>query len=112
MADSKTTSTTPDRMRAASKRGESKTDAAKVRAHAPYVWDGKSKDERPLTAEEMQTGVEAYRKQRGRPVGSEKESTTIRFDRDILDAFRAAGPGWQTRINAALRDWLEKHPQA
>ncbi|MEW6590248.1 MAG: BrnA antitoxin family protein [Pseudomonadota bacterium] len=31
---------------------------------------------------------------------------------DILDAFRSAGPKWQTRINAALRDWLEKHPQA
>jgi uncharacterized protein (DUF4415 family) len=111
MAGSKMTSTTADKLRAASKRGESKTDAAKVRAHAPYVWDGKSEDERPLTAEEMQSGIEAYRKQRGRPAGSEKESTTIRFDRDILDAFRSAGPGWQTRINAALRDWLEKHPQ-
>lgn len=111
MAGSKMTSTTADTMRAASKRGESKTDATKVRAHAPYVWDGKSEDERPLTAEEMQSGIEDYRKQRGRPAGSEKESTTIRFDRDILDAFRSAGPGWQTRINAALRDWLEKHAQ-
>lgn len=112
MAGSKTTTTTPDQMRAAIKRGASKTDAAKVRAQAPYVWDGQSEGERPLTAEEMQAGIDAYRKQRGRPAGSEKESTTIRFDRDILDAFRAAGPGWQTRINAALRDWLKKHPQA
>jgi hypothetical protein len=25
-------------------------------------------------------------------------------DADVLDAFKATGPGWQTRINAALRD--------
>jgi hypothetical protein len=73
MAGSKTTSTTPDQMRAATKRGASKTDAAKVRAQTPYVWDGQSEEERPLTAGEMQTGIEAYRKQHGRPAGSEKE---------------------------------------
>jgi uncharacterized protein (DUF4415 family) len=106
------TSTTTDKMRAARTRGESKTDVAKVRARTPYVWDGKNEDERPLTREEMQTGIEAYRRQRGRPAGSDKESTTIRFDRDILAAFRAAGPGWQTRMNAALRDWLKTHSAA
>jgi len=25
----------------------------------------------------------------------------------VLAAFRAGGPGWQTRMNAALRDWLK-----
>lgn len=109
MTGSRMTSTTIDKMRAASKRGESKTDVSKVQARTPYVWDGKNEDDRPLTREEMQTGTEAYRKQRGRPAGSDKESTTIRFDRDILAAFRAAGPGWQTRMNAALRDWLKTH---
>ena len=93
-------------------RGESKTDLAKVRAATPYVWDGKSEDDRPLTREEMQAGIETYRRQRGRPVGSDKESTTIRFDRDVLAAFRADGPGWQTRMNAALRDWLKNHSPA
>lgn len=49
---------------------------------------------------------------RGRPPGSgTKESTTIRFDKDILDAFKAGGPGWQSRINAALREWLVTHPR-
>ena len=33
----------------------------------------------------------------------------IRFDRDVLSVFRAAGPGWQTRMNEALRDWLRTH---
>lgn len=112
MAGSNMTSTATNKMRAAIKRGESKTDMAKVRATTPYVWDGQNEDERPLTSEEMQAGIEAYQKQRGRPKGSDKESTTIRFDRDILAAFRAGGPGWQTRMNAALREWLKTHTPA
>lgn len=109
MTGSKMISKTIDEMRAICNSGESKTDMAKVRATAPYVWDGENEDERPLTREEMLAGIKAYRRRRGRPVGSDKESTTIRFDRDILAAFRAAGPGWQTRMNAALRDWLKTH---
>jgi uncharacterized protein (DUF4415 family) len=40
---------------------------------------------------------------RGRPAGSDKEQVTLRIDRDTLERFRASGPGWQTRINDALR---------
>jgi uncharacterized protein (DUF4415 family) len=29
---------------------------------------------------------------------------TLRLDRDIVEAFKARGPGWQTRMNAALRE--------
>jgi uncharacterized protein (DUF4415 family) len=32
-----------------------------------------------------------------------KEQVTLRIDRDVLDYFQADGPGWQERINAALR---------
>lgn len=75
-----------------------------------FEWDGKDEDDRPLTREEMQAGIEAQRKRVGRPLGtSNKEQVAIRFDQDILAAFRAAGPGWQTRMNAALRDWLKNH---
>ena len=38
-----------------------------------------------------------------------KERTTIRLSRDVLDRFRAQGPGWQTRVDAALREWLDTH---
>jgi uncharacterized protein (DUF4415 family) len=49
-------------------------------------------------------------KKPGRPLGSGiKESKTVRFDRDVLDAFRATGKGWQTRMNQALREWLLEH---
>ncbi|NBB50839.1 hypothetical protein GVN24_21395 [Rhizobium sp. CRIBSB] len=43
----------------------------------------------------------------GRPKSPKtKVSTTIRLDQDVIEAFRAEGPGWQSRINAVLRDWL------
>jgi uncharacterized protein (DUF4415 family) len=32
-----------------------------------------------------------------------KEMVTLRIDRDTLDHFQEAGPGWQERINEALR---------
>jgi len=32
-----------------------------------------------------------------------REAVSLRIDRDVLDAFQADGPGWQERINAALR---------
>jgi uncharacterized protein (DUF4415 family) len=47
---------------------------------------------------------------RGRPkIDAPKVTTTIRFDADILARFRAGGAGWQSRINAALRQWLNEH---
>lgn len=39
----------------------------------------------------------------GRPRGSNKEQVALRLDKDVLAKFRATGPGWQTRINEALR---------
>ena len=42
--------------------------------------------------------------QRGRPISATpKVQTTLRLDPDVLDHFKADGPGWQGRINAALR---------
>ncbi len=38
-----------------------------------------------------------------------KVSTTVRFDAEVLAAFKASGKGWQTRINAALKEWLQEH---
>ncbi|MEM5583253.1 BrnA antitoxin family protein [Roseibium sp. AS2] len=35
------------------------------------------------------------------PVG--KETVSVRLDRDVLEHFQDDGPGWQDRINAALR---------
>jgi uncharacterized protein (DUF4415 family) len=41
---------------------------------------------------------------RGRPKSqSPKEHVNLRLDPDVLAHFRAGGPGWQSRINATLR---------
>jgi uncharacterized protein (DUF4415 family) len=32
-----------------------------------------------------------------------KELVSLRIDRDVLDHFQDGGPGWQERINEALR---------
>ncbi len=46
----------------------------------------------------------------GRPrLADPKVSVTIRYDREVIDAFKAGGDGWQTRMNHALRDWLKMH---
>jgi uncharacterized protein (DUF4415 family) len=46
-------------------------------------------------------------KARGRPVGSVAERTKValsmRVDPDVLEAMRASGAGWQTRVNDLLR---------
>lgn len=36
-------------------------------------------------------------------VPNAREQVTLRLDREVLERFQADGPGWQERINAALR---------
>ena len=49
---------------------------------------------------------------RGRPVGSVAATTKapvkLRLDQDVLAAFRASGRGWQTKVNALLRQAIEQ----
>jgi uncharacterized protein (DUF4415 family) len=53
---------------------------------------------------------QVIRRGRGRPEGSgNKRPTTVRLDNAVLDAFQATGPRWQSRLNAALVDWLKSH---
>ena len=50
---------------------------------------------------------------RGRPpLAKPKVSTTIRLSQDVIDHFKAAGRGWQTRIDDALRDWIRSRDTA
>ena len=38
-----------------------------------------------------------------------KERITIRLSREVVEQFRESGEGWQTRVDAALREWLKSH---
>jgi len=62
-----------------------------------------------LSTPEWAAIIHATPVRRGRPlIDAPKTSTTIRLDADIIERFRSDGPGWQSRINAALREWLDR----
>lgn len=62
-------------------------------------------DEVPdLSTPEWEAKIEAVPVARGRPrIPNPKQSVTIRLDADIVERFRATGPGWQSRINDTLK---------
>ena len=64
---------------------------------------------RPLS--EFPEIVEAmlrYRGQRGKQKAPTKELISLRVDRDVVEAYRATGRGWQTRANEALRAHVKR----
>lgn len=66
-------------------------------------------DSPELTGEQL-AGMQPRRTRMGRPPADvTKVATSIRYDRDVLDAFRSTGDGWQTRINEALREYAKSH---
>ncbi len=78
---------------------------------APIAFDA---DNGPYNPNDEQA-VTAYwnaatiKRGRGRPAVAVKRPTlNMRVDADVLEAFKATGPGWQTRINALLRDAVKR----
>ncbi len=87
-----------------------KSDLTKVNTHP--IQPDEYEDAPELAADFFEQADEymgATLVRRGRPAGSSKISTTIRFDKDVLSAFKQTGTGWQTRINNALKDWLKSN---
>ena len=56
-----------------------------------------------VSADEVERALQERRARVGRPAGSEKAQVSLRLHRDVIARFKADGPGWQTRMNAALR---------
>ena len=91
------------------------TDWARVKRDAkqdaPVPFDADSEPYNPSDA----AAVAAYwagaaiKRGRGRPTVAVKRPTlNMRVDAQVLDAFKATGPGWQTRINALLRNAVKR----
>ncbi len=59
--------------------------------------------------QELPAPLQAKLRGRGPQKAPPKISTTIRLSPEVVQAFRAGGDGWQTRIDAALKDWLRTH---
>jgi uncharacterized protein (DUF4415 family) len=49
-----------------------------------------------------------YRGQRGKQKAPTKELISLRVDRDVVEAYRATGRGWQARANEALRAYSKQ----
>jgi uncharacterized protein (DUF4415 family) len=47
---------------------------------------------------------------RGPQKAPKKIATTIRLSAEVLETFKATGDGWQTRIDASLRQFIIEHP--
>ena len=65
--------------------------------------------EDPDTYELTNTEFRQLKRMGRPPAATTKERVTMRLSRDVVGRFRATGPGWQTRIDAALKEWLETH---
>ena len=81
-------------------RGEDQTDWARVDA---------------MTEEELEASIDF--EEEGEPdwttitveLPLRKKSFTMRYDPDILEWFRAKGPGYQSLMNAVLRSYVQAH---
>jgi uncharacterized protein (DUF4415 family) len=64
-------------------------------------------DALPLTDEQMRAMV-PMRLLRGRPkLANKKQLVSIRYSPEVIDYFRASGAGWQSRMDAVLKDYIE-----
>jgi uncharacterized protein (DUF4415 family) len=64
-------------------------------------------------AEALPDLVENYRRSRCRPRSPQaKKLVSLRLDAEVIEAFRAEGPGWQTRINDVLSRWASRRKKA
>ncbi len=68
---------------------DSAKDAAEAAFKSATTWPVETPSSRPATP-----GV--------------REQVTLRIDQDVLEHFRADGPGWQERLNEALRRAIAK----
>ena len=75
------------------------------------AWFAEAKPASTALARQTYAALVVMKRPRGRPKAEEtKVFTAIRLDVDVLETFKAGGKGWQTRVNAALRQFLAEHP--
>ena len=64
-------------------------------------------DAKPLTEEQMSQMV-SLKALRGRPwLANKKQPVSIRYSPEVLNYFRSSGAGWQSRMDAVLREYVE-----
>lgn len=77
---------------------------------APEEPPERAAEEPPLTPESPAPPLAEIAREiarQGLPAAPRKAAISLRLDEDVLEWFRAQGPGYQTRINALLRAYKE-----
>jgi uncharacterized protein (DUF4415 family) len=97
--DKHITLATAKEVRAMLARGESRTDWKRVRAVSQKDAERLANEDDGHLPKGWESTVEA-----GLP--KRKQGVHIRLDSDVLNWFRAHGPGYQSRINAVLRAFV------
>ena len=95
-------------MRATRELVESKSDLDRVRKMVRDGIEPAADEDSPNASALMRAEIEKRR--RGRPAGSgNKVQVSIRYRREVVDYFKSAGEGWQTRMDDALMEWVKAH---
>ncbi len=93
-----TVRSTADEIDAMRRRGESQTDWARV--------DAMTEEELEASIDHDEEGeIDWSTVQVGIP--GPKQQLTVRFDADVVEWFKAQGAGYQTRMNAVLKSFVE-----
>jgi len=72
---------------------------------APEATDDKLAQARPFSEAFSALADAMRRNMGGRPKAQNpKVAVSLRLDQDVVARFKASGPGWQTRMNRALRE--------
>ena len=80
------------------------TDDAKRDADSPPLSRADMANLRPAAEVLASEVISAFRRGRGPQRSPTKRQVTLRLDEALISHFKAAGPGWQTRLNDALRE--------
>jgi uncharacterized protein (DUF4415 family) len=93
---------TAEELRAKSERGETRSDWAKAAAMTD------AEIEADIASDPDEAGMVIDWDSATIEMPQPKTTLNMRIDRDVLDYFRKTGKGYQTRINAILRSYVER----
>lgn len=70
------------------------------------------RDAQPLTPKQLKEMV-PLRTLRGRPKSDNKKLlVSVRYSPEVVAYFKSTGAGWQSRMDEALREYIEQHRAA
>lgn len=74
--------------------------------------DDRAVDEYWKQADALDATSRIIRRGRGPAKSPTKQRISIRLSPEVLEHFRSSGKGWQTRMDAALQEWVKQSPRS